>query len=169
MQLQNTCRIAGVVWWVTACAWMKACFWFSEGRFTGQGHVWNFVLMHATRWCICNRTALMLIDGMCIHGAHANSCTGMFPWCAWHDCCMYQYDFYVSMDGTWSHVPVCAHACGMTTGICPCMWHDCVYRYAPSMGHTCMNHAIIHAVTSNRSSYNPIRGHPGPSVASFTI
>ena len=116
---------------------------------------WNFVLMHATWWCICNRTALIcpcacackhfllrmshmqstmthhcmyhLIQyvsmtsctGMCIHGAHANSCTGMFPWCAWHDYCMYQYDsmclwtehdlnWYVSMYVTWLCLPVCA-------------------------------------------------------------
>ena len=45
---------------------------------------------------------------------------------------------YVSMEGTWPHVPVCAHACGMTTGTCPCMWHDCVYGMRCPWGiHVC--------------------------------
>ena len=69
---------------------------------------------------------------LCVGGRNMISCTSM---CLW------------------------MHACGMTTGICPCMWHDCVYGYAPSMGHTCMHHAIICQYVPMHVAWQPIYVH----------
>ena len=114
---------------------------------------------------------------LCVYGRNMISCTSMCP-CMWHD------NWYMSMYVTWLCLPVCAvHGAYMYA---PCnlvpmhvAWqpiyvHVCDMIVFTGMRcpwgiHVCTMHAIIHAGTGNHSSYNPIRGHPGPSVASFTI